>query len=1573
MGLIIVLFAQNSFAQLTGTKTIGVSGDYLTVEAAITDLNTQGTAAPGVTFLIASGYYTPAASLNITTTTGSATAPIEFRPDAGATVWIDVIGGAAGNALTIGAGVSYLTINGSNTGNGTDRSLRIANITPGSNLGIKGLGNNLNCTIKNTIVRTGAATTTNWNATACRGIDINYQGTGPESDGWIVDNCQVSNAAVGIRVEGNSTTPLMLGPIIRNNTVDSCGLQGILNTYNISAKIYNNTVSCQLGTGTSPVGISMGTANTGNFRVYNNTVFNVKSTSTSTTATAYIAGINSISTVANNSRAGAIFNNIVYDINYTAATGTAPVAGIWVSNTSTNATPDTIAYNTVSLTGTNTPNRPSSAFSFSSTTANHKVFLRNNILSNTMTSGTGVSSAIFKASTTASILILSNYNDLYVGTTSSTKVIGRISTTNYQNIGDWRTISGGDGNSFVENPPFISPTNLKIADGTSTQLESGGTPISVTFDIDNVTRNSSTPDIGADEFNGIPVDLTGPAISYTALANTSLTTNRTLTDFAAITDFSGVNTTPGTKPRIYYKKSTDANAFVGNTSLDNGWKWTEATDGASPFDFVIDYSIINGGSVSQGETINYFVVAQDIVSTPNVSSNPSGVTATSVGSITVAPTPNSYIITAPPLSGDYTVGLAMFRGVTGMNIQSEARVRKVMKEVTLETDASSVKDGKDTPKEMTAFPVLEKGKTVMQEVEETYYVLTVNGKEYNGPSYHEFSAAERIQHNLTTDMVGVYTTITAAVADANLRGLGGATRFLLTDALYNESAFINVPAIEGASSSNTLTVKPAAGVTTTVQVNSTSPVFVSNCNYFTIDGSNTEGGVTRNLTLQNLNSGTASGGFFSGSSVATNNNTVKNCIVRNQATTVAYGIVFNTGANNTATNNWVYKANLGIQSQGSLGQSSNVTIDNNLIGSDTARIGVTGIGILATNIFNVVRNTVVEINNAVAQLNRGIITGVSGTAAVNGTISNNRIDNLVNTNVNGWGSHGIYIGGGLNCNTSVYNNVVTRMLGTGDNMATTACQYNPSGIYVAGASSGVNIYYNSIYLTGNNGTYAPSAGWTGSSCVMIDTLCSGINMRNNILRNDATGDAPTYTPYVVVSKAGGSPFSSLNYNLYYINTGEASQQFGRYASANYADFTSWQATGVGEGNSSTFAEAGFTSATDLTIDPSSAFAWNVNGMGIPISTVSMDYTGSSRSTTIATGATDLGAYNVTPSGNPPTALASGAPANSTTTTYSVNGRQIGAITWGAGGTVPASVDATFYPGVNPPGAGAYPVGNGYWVFTPTGGSGYSYDITINYNEAQLGTITSEADVRLAKSDNGGALYTPYLIPGTGTGEYELNTTANTIKVYGLTSFSTFAITDTDDPLPVELSSFTSNVNRNTVDLSWSTVSEENNAGFDIERKVVSSNSWIKIGNVAGSGTSNVAHSYKFTDRNVNTEKYNYRLKQIDANGNYTYHNLANEVIVGVPSKFEISQNYPNPFNPSTKINFDLPFDSKVSIKIYDIMGREMYQLMNETKTAGYHTVQFNALNLSSGTYFYMISAQGGNQSFNKTLKMMLVK
>jgi hypothetical protein len=149
--------------------------------------------------------------------------------------------------------------------------------------------------------------------------------------------------------------------------------------------------------------------------------------------------------------------------------------------------------------------------------------------------------------------------------------------------------------------------------------------------------------------------------------------------------------------------------------------------------------------------------------------------------------------------------------------------------------------------------------------------------------------------------------------------------------------------------------------------------------------------------------------------------------------------------------------------------------------------------------------------------------------------------------------------------------------------------------------------------------------------------------------------------------------------------------------------------------------------------------------------------------------------------------------------------------------------------------------------------------------------------------------------------------------------------------------------------------------------------YSKVGFVQGHGTVNTPVSYSFEDRNLQTGKYKYRLKQIDVNGNFEYFDLNGEVEIGVPGKFDLSQNYPNPFNPSTKINFDLPLDSRVSLIIYDMTGREVMTLVNEQRTAGYYTVLMNGAGLSSGMYFYRILANADGKEFVMTKKMVMIK
>ncbi|MBE0570664.1 MAG: T9SS type A sorting domain-containing protein [Ignavibacteriaceae bacterium] len=205
------------------------------------------------------------------------------------------------------------------------------------------------------------------------------------------------------------------------------------------------------------------------------------------------------------------------------------------------------------------------------------------------------------------------------------------------------------------------------------------------------------------------------------------------------------------------------------------------------------------------------------------------------------------------------------------------------------------------------------------------------------------------------------------------------------------------------------------------------------------------------------------------------------------------------------------------------------------------------------------------------------------------------------------------------------------------------------------------------------------------------------------------------------------------------------------------------------------------------------------------------------------------------------------------------------------------------------------------------------------------------------------------------------------------------------PVPVELISFTAEVDGNVVTLFWQTATETNNSGFEIERAPSKStpkgetSGWQRIGFVEGKGTTTEIQSYSFTDK-PEPGKYKYRLKQIDFGGTFAYSPEV-EAEVKAPNVFSLERNYPNPFNPSTKIKYSIPDVALrqaqsailVTLKVYDILGNEVATLVNGEQTAGAYEVEFltssGIRQLVSGIYFYQLKAG----SFIETKKMMLLK
>ena len=200
-----------------------------------------------------------------------------------------------------------------------------------------------------------------------------------------------------------------------------------------------------------------------------------------------------------------------------------------------------------------------------------------------------------------------------------------------------------------------------------------------------------------------------------------------------------------------------------------------------------------------------------------------------------------------------------------------------------------------------------------------------------------------------------------------------------------------------------------------------------------------------------------------------------------------------------------------------------------------------------------------------------------------------------------------------------------------------------------------------------------------------------------------------------------------------------------------------------------------------------------------------------------------------------------------------------------------------------------------------------------------------------------------------------------------------ALTNTADAtLPVELTSFSASVKKRNVSLKWETATEVNSASFNIERARVNTSgtdsNWQKIASIKAAGNSNSPKEYRFADSLLDAGKFQYRLKMVDNDGSFEYSQTV-EVSIALPKAFALSQNYPNPFNPSTKIEYELPSESPVTIEVYNLTGERVSVLQNGMQQAGYHTVNLDGTNLSSGVYFYMLRAGG----FKSVKKMVMMK
>lgn len=715
---------------------------------------------------------------------------------------------------------------------------------------------------------------------------------------------------------------------------------------------------------------------------------------------------------------------------------------------------------------------------------------------------------------------------------------------------------------------------LRVSTTTPTQIESGGAPIAgITTDFAGATRNAATPDLGAYEGTYQLLDLTGPLFAGATLGNTSSTANRTVT--VTISDPSGV-ATGGNAPRLYYRRGTSgAFVFVNATSVSG-----------NQYTFTLNYGLLSGGAVAAGDVIQYYFAAQDLVATPNASTSPGGGSGTTPPGTTAPATVGTYQIVGS-ISGIYYVGTS-------------------------------------TPPAGTP--------------------------------------ANR-----------VFATLTAAANAYNLNVLTGATTFYLLDATYStgETFPIVFNANTSASATNTLLISPYTGVTSTITGSGTSLLTFNGTSYVTLDGSNVASGSQRNLTLANtLTSASSvvmvgSQGLGAGTSFLTLRNL--NLTGGSNTNSSVFGILVSatptgapttgSGADNdnlTIQNNSITGVYNGIYASGtaavSAGGLDGLNIRGNLIGPAVAatadNIGFYGIYLANAVSPNISGNTVRNLASTSfspyamtfptgvngATVSQNIVTNISttsgnafgiglGTNFINGVVDRNRVETVLGAPTGGYGGKGIDIATtNATSNLRVTNNVVSGMNGSGWTTLTSDAMV---GIRVS-SGSGITVAYNSVnlygnYLTASTSTYV-------SAALFVNNGATNLTVANNVLVNSLVNTGGTTSvAYSFYSYAPASAYTVLNSNDYYVSGAQGvlanvGGTGGIAAATNIATLAALQ-TATGKDVNSVSGDPVFASNTDLQSN-----AALLNNVGTPISGITTDFNGASRSATTP----DIGAYEFTP-------------------------------------------------------------------------------------------------------------------------------------------------------------------------------------------------------------------------------------------------------------------------------------------------------------------------------------------------------
>ena len=802
-----------------------------------------------------------------------------------------------------------------------------------------------------------------------------------------------------------------------------------------------------------------------------------------------------------------------------------------------------------------------------------------------------------------------------------------------------------------------------------------------------------------------------------------------------------------------------------------------------------------------------------------------------------------------------------------------------------------------------------------------------------------------------------YAGIGNAIADVVSKGVNGPLTLLLTSDQttvpsasngnnggnygFNEPYPITIPAIPGASATNTVTIRPAPGVLATITsatVTRTEPALfiLRGVDYFIFDGSNVPNGTNKNLFINNLSTVVGACVFRVTSASSTDgatHNELRNLIVQSNSNNAAFDqtciqVTGDGNNNNSFVNNIVQKTANAISITGNTTvPSTGIVVADNVVGvTRTPSSGlVTAMGIQAVNTpgIQITRNTMYNLD----QTSTFNVRAISLSGSCDGAIVNRNKIRSVNNDAppsgsTGYGATGILLDTGPSTGVRVVNNAISDITAVGG----PGIGARAAGITVL-SGTGIAIYNNSVQVDGDRLSQSPAAA------LVIAIGVTALDVRNNIFSNiRTTGNPPTpSTDYAVyVQDGAANPFATIDYNMYDVRTAPP-EYIGRLNGVDAPTLAAWRAvTGQDRSSMSTSGyqpvtsnqfPIEYTSRQDLMPVASTANNYALNSTGIQLPGVTADIDGNPRPTTTTAGAPDLGAYEFTPTAARP-ALEAG-PVAANVQTFYFFGRPIVDLTYPAVNP-PTGVTVTYYPGETPPAPRpstalyqrAY-----YTIAATTPGDGYLSQ-TIHYEPALLNTISLETEQRIAQQTAGGYRTDPATVVDVAT----RTLTASTAPGALLVPFGLFTIVDNLAPLPVELSEFVATRRGTAAQLSWATASEKNNRGFEVQVSTDGRN-FQTLAFVEGAGTCSSPKRYRYFDSQPGKAALRYyRLRQLDTDGSSSFspvRTLRFEETTALTDDFEVG---PNPLregeHPVLFVTARRPLPG-TKLTVTDAMGQQV--------------------------------------------------